>query len=100
MDFIASPGNFSAGGFQLSLLSVPDDLRHVIDAVKDRGAGRQVDRKWEQVRGNNQQEQLLVKHLMKLLSPSVRNKDILKIKEAPQTNPLIEVVEDPGKDKV
>ena len=98
MDFIASPGQFSAQGFQLSVVSVPDDLRQVIDAVKGTGVGREGDKHSEQVQGNNLQEQQLVKHLMKLLSPSVRNKELRRIKKDPQTNPFIEVVEDPGND--
>ena len=97
MDFIASPGQFSAGGFQLSVVSVPDDLRQVIDTVKGKGAGWEGDKHNEQVQGNNLQEQQLVKHLMKLLSPSVKNKELTLSRGEPQINPLIEVVEETGK---
>ena len=70
MDFIAGDGNMSAGGFQLSLLSVPDDFRYV--AATGQGEGNQMDRIRKQIWGNNQQEKKLVNHLVKLLSSQVK----------------------------
>ena len=101
VDFSAGEGALSAGGFQLSILSVPNELSHVSDAASGTaGAGRQMERIQKQTRGNNPQEQLLVKHLLGLLLPSVRNKEITYQREVPQTNPLIEVVEEPSDEEV
>ena len=72
MDFSAGKGNVTAGGFQLSLLSVPDDFRYIVDAAIGQGSGSQMDRIRKQIWGNNQQEKKLVNHLVKLLSSQVK----------------------------
>ena len=74
MDFSAGEGNMTAGGFQLSLLSVPDDFRYIVDAATGQGADNQMDRIRKQIWGNNQQEKKLVSHLVKLLSSQVKTK--------------------------
>ena len=92
VDFIALSSNSSARGFQLSLVSVPDDLRHIIDAVKDPEPGDQLDRIRDHLWGNSHQEQQLVSHLLRLLSPSLREQTLKSRK--PGNSPLIEVVEE------
>ena len=74
MDFSAGEGNITAGGFQLSLLSVPDDFRFIVDAATGEGADDQMDRIRKQIWGNDQQEKKLVNHLVKLLSSQVKTK--------------------------
>jgi hypothetical protein len=99
VDFTAGSGNYSAGGFQLSLLSVPDDFRYMIDALAEQGSDNQLDRIRQQIWGNKkkQQEKQLVSHLLNLLSPQVREKELQRTKHG--DNPLIEVVEERGDDK-
>jgi hypothetical protein len=92
VDFSAGEGNFTAGGFQLSLLSIPDDFRYMIDAIAQQGSESQLDRIRQTIWGNNQQEKQLVNHLLNLLSPKVREQEH-------GDNPLIEVVEERGHDK-
>ena len=52
MDFIDGDEIKAAGGFQLSLLSVPDDLRYIIAAATGQGSGNQLDRIRERIWGN------------------------------------------------
>ena len=92
MDFIAGEGITTAGGFQLSLLSVPDDFRYIIDTVKDQGSGHQLDRIRKIIWGNNQKEKHLISHLVKLLSLQVREKEAQRIELLDK--PLIEVMEE------
>ena len=92
VDFTAGEGNYSAGGFQLSLLSIPDDFRYIIDAVKEKGSDNQLDRIRQQIWGNNNQDKQLVNHLLNLLSPQVREKELRTNEHG--DNPLIEVVEE------
>ena len=92
MDFIAGEGIVTAGGFQLSLLSVPDDFRYIIESVKDQGSGHQLDIIRKMIWGNNHQEKHLVNHLVKLLSLQVREKEAQKIELLDK--PLIEVMEE------
>ena len=79
MDFTAGEGNNSAGGFQLSILSIADDLRHVIDAVQgkseDVGHAGLVDRMRHQVWGAQQGNNHLVSHLLSILSGQGNNKE-------------------------
>ena len=91
MDFIAGDGITAAGGFQLSLLSVPDDLRYIIAAATGQGSGNQLDRIRNQIWGNNQQEQKLLSHLVKLLAPQLSEKEFQKSEQ--EDNPLIVVEE-------
>ena len=91
MDFIAGDGITAAGGFQLSLLSVPDDLRYIIAAATGQGSGNQLDRIRNQIWGNNQQEQKLLSHLVKLLAPQLSEKEFKKSEQ--EDNPLIVVEE-------
>ena len=72
MDFIAGEGHITAGGIQLSLLSVPDDFCYIVDAATGQGADDQMDRIRKQIWGNNQQDKKLVHHLVKLLSSRVQ----------------------------
>ena len=91
MEFIAGEGNTTAGGFQLSLLSVPDDLRYIIAALTGQGADSQMDRIRNQVWENNEQDKKLVSHLVKLLAPSLSEKVFQKSEQ--EGNPLIVVEE-------
>ena len=91
MDFSAAEGNITAGGFQLSLLSVPDDFRYIVDAAIGQGSGNQVDRIRKQILGNNRQEKKLVNHLVKLLAPQMREKEFQK---SEQENSHLIVVEE------
>ena len=91
MEFIAGEGNTTAGGFQLSLLSVPDNLRYIIAAATGQGADNQLDRIRNQICGNNQQEKKLVSHLVKLLAPTLSEKVFQKSEQ--EGNPLIVVEE-------
>ena len=91
MDFSAGEEILTAGGFQLSLLSVPDDFRYIIDAVKDQGSGHQMDRIRKMIWGNNHQEKHLLNHLTKLLSLQVRERQAQRIELVDK--PLIEVIE-------
>ena len=91
MDFIAGDEITAAGGFQLSLLSVPDDLRYIIAAATGQGSGNQLDRIRNQIWGNNHQEQTLVSHLLKLLAPQLNKKEFKKSEQ--EKNPLIVVEE-------
>ena len=91
MEFIAGEGNTTAGGFQLSLLSVPDDLRYIIAAATGQGAGRQMDRIRERIWGNNHQDKKLVSHLVKLLASTLSEKVFQKSEQ--EDNPLIVVEE-------
>ena len=92
MDFIAGEGIVTAEGFQLSLLSVPDNFRYIIDSVKDQESGHQLDRIRKKIWGNNQQEKHLLNHLVKLLSLQAREREVQRIKVVDK--PLIEVIED------
>ena len=85
MDFSAGEGNITAGGFQLSLLSVPDDFRYIVNAATGQGADDQMDRIRKQIWVNNQQDKKLVHHLVKLLSSQVKTDG--------HDNPLIVVEE-------
>ena len=85
MEFIAGEGNTTAGGFQLSLLSVPDDFCYIIAATTGQGADTQMNRIRNQIWGNNQQDKKLVHHLVKLLSSQVKTDG--------HDNPLIVVEE-------
>ena len=76
-------------GFQLSLLSVPDDFRYIVDAAIGQGSGNQVDRIRERIWGNNQHEKELVNHLLKLLAPQRREKEFQKSEQ--ENNHLIVV---------
>ena len=91
MEFIAGEGNTTAGGFQLSLLSVPDDLRYIIAAATGQGADRQLSRIRERILGNNEQDKKLVSHLVKLLAPTLSEKVFKKSEQ--ERNPLIVVEE-------
>ena len=91
VDFIDADGITAAGGFQLSLLSVPDDFRYIIAAATGQGSDNQLDRIRNQNWGNNHQEQKLVSHLVKLLAPQLSEKELQKSEE--EDNPLIVVEE-------
>ena len=78
MEFIAGEGNTTAGGFQLSLLSVPDDFRYIIAAATGQGADSQLDRIRERIWGNNKQDKKLVSHLVKLLATKVMKQNVRK----------------------
>ena len=92
MDFTAQDGDSSAGGFQLSLLSIPDDLRYLIDGVTGQGSDSQLDRIRKTVWGNSQQDSQLVSQLMKLLTSQVKEKQLRTTEH--RDNPLIEVVKE------
>ena len=92
MDFTARDGDYSAGGFQLSLLSIPDDLRYLIDGITGQGSDSKLDRIRQTVWGNSQQDKLLVNHLLHLLSANGRDKQLKTIRQ--DDSPLIEVVEE------
>jgi hypothetical protein len=92
VDFSAGEGIVTAGGFQLYLLSVPDNFRYIIDTVKDHGSEHQLDILRKMIWGNNQKEKHLVNHLVKLLSLQVREKEAQRIELLDK--PLIEVMED------
>ena len=91
MDFIAGDGVTAAGGFQLSLLSVPDDFRYIIAAATGQGSDNQLDRIRNQIWGNYHQEQKLVSHLMKLLAPKLSEREFKQSEQ--EDNPLIVVEE-------
>ena len=91
MEFIAGEGNTTAGGFQLSLLSVPDDLHYIIAAATGQGADSPLQRISERVWGNNKQDKELVSHLLKLLATNVKGKNLLK--SVQENSPLIVVLE-------
>ena len=91
MDFIAGDGRTAAAGFQLSLLSVPDDFRYIIAAATGQGLDNQLDRIRNQIWGNNHQEQKLVSHLVKLLAPQLSEKEFKRSEQ--EDNPLIVVEE-------
>ena len=97
VDFTAGVGNYSAGGFQLSLLSVPDDLRHVIEAVQGEEEDSQVERIKHQLWGTQQENSHLVNHLLTLLSGRVITRDQARIDT--EDSPSIEVVEETGDDQ-
>ena len=92
MDFTAGEGIVSAGGFQLSLLSVPDNFRYIIDGVKEQGSGHQLDRIRKMIWGNNHQEKHLINHLVKLLSLQVREKEFQRVEIVDK--PLVEVIKE------
>ena len=91
MDFIAGDEITAAGGFQLSLLSVPDDLRYIIAAATGQGSGNQLDRIRNQIWGNKHQEQKLLSHLVKLLAPQLSEKEFRQSEQ--KHNPLIVIEE-------
>ena len=74
MQFIAGEGNTTSGGFQLSLLSVPDDFCYIIAATTGQGADSHLRRIRNQIWGNNKQDKNLVNHLVKLLAPTLSEK--------------------------
>ena len=90
MEFTAGDGDYSAGGFQLSIISIPDDLRHIIDAVKGQGSDTQLERIQQTVWGDNQQGHHLMSHLLNLL----REKQPRTTVPEQGDNPLIEVIEE------
>ena len=98
VDFTAGEGNYSAGGFQLSLLSIPDDLRHVIEAVQgnEEEEKEEEDSQMKRIRhqlwGTQQGKSHLVNHLLTLLSGQVITRD--QTRTDTEDSPLIEVVED------
>ena len=92
MEFIAGEGNTTAGGFQLSLLSVPDDFRYIVDAAAGQGADRQLDRIRNQIWGSNIQDKELVRQLVKLMATEVREKNVKK--SVPEDNDPLIVVEE------
>merc|ERR1719370_879067 len=85
--------NIEATGFMISLLTVPDDLLPVIQAVLNKGHGEQVDRVRNNLWGNTLHDRQLVNHLMKLLSPPIRDSTFDR-RELEEKIPLIEVVEE------
>ena len=87
------PSSIEATGFMISLITVPDDLIPVIQAVLDQGHGEQVDRIRNNIWGNTLHDRQLVNHLMKLLSPPVRDSTFDQ-RELKEKTPLIEVVEE------
>ena len=98
VDFTAGEGNNSAGGFQLSILSIADDLRHVIDAVQGNsengGHAGQVDRMRHQVCGAHQGNNHLVSHLLSVLSRQGNNKE--QDESETDRDTLIQLVEESG----
>ena len=82
-----------ATGFMLSLLTVADDLHHDIQGVLDQGQGEQLDRIRNNLWESSLQNRQIVNHLMKLLSPPVRD-SLFTRRELAKENPLIEVVEE------
>ena len=92
MDFIAGDGIVTARGFQLSLLSVHDDFRYIIDTVKEQGSGHQMDRTRKMIWGNNHQEKHFLNHLTMLLSLQVRERQAQRIELVDK--PLIEVIKE------
>ena len=91
MEFIAGEGNTTAGGFQLSLLSVPDDLRYVVDAAAGQGADRQLSRVRERIWGEKLQNKELLSQLVRLLAHQLSEKEFNKSEQ--EDNPLIVVEE-------
>ena len=91
MEFIAGEGNTTAGGFQLSLLSVPDDLRYIIAAATGQGADSQLGRIRERIWGNKKKDKKLLSHLVKVLAPTLSEKTFQKSEQ--EENPLIVVEE-------
>jgi hypothetical protein len=98
VDFTAGSGNNSAGGFQLSILSIADDLRHVINAVQgnteDGGHAGQVDRIRHQVWGAQQGNNHLVSQLLSILSGQGNNKE--QVESETDRDNLIQLVEETG----
>jgi len=92
IDFTTGDGDYSAGGFQLSIISVPDDLRHIIDAVKGQRSGTHLERIKQTLWGENQQGQHLVSHLLNLLKEKKPRTAVTDQGD----NPLIEVIEETG----
>ena len=90
---VTQPSNIEATGFMLSLLTIPDDLHHVIQGVLDQGQGEQLDRIRNNLWESSLQNRQLVNHLMKLLSPPVRD-PLFTRRELAKEIPLIEVVEE------
>ena len=63
MDFSAGEGGETAGGFQLSVLSIPDSVRYVIGAVQGREGDReQVDRIRHQLWGQEEEQLARIRH--------------------------------------
>ena len=102
VDFTAGEGNNSAGGFQLSILSIADDLRHVIDAVQgnseDGGHAGQVDRMRHQVWGAHQGNNHLVSHLLSILSGQGNNME--QVKSGNDKDTLIQLVEEASEEQL
>lgn len=71
---LSSPSVVTSSGFQLSLVSVSEDMRHVIDTVTNTYNEYNEDIS----RHNNMADQQLVRHIIKLLSAKVGNDKILK----------------------
>ena len=79
--------NQTAGGFQLSLLSVPPDLLPLVRAATQprQEQNSQVSRVRERWRGRQQSEQQLVSHLLSLLAPGTRKQAPAPGRMAPGT---------------
>jgi len=83
VDFTGT-GNISAEGFQLSLLSVPDGLRLLIEAAIDEGKDYSgLDRIAKEIWGYNPKDQRRLSNLLSMLSPTPTMTD---------KKPLLEVV--------
>ena len=90
---LTGSSNQTAGGFQLSLLSVPPDLLPLVRAAtRPRQEQSQVSRVRERWRGR-QSEQQLVSHLLSLLAPAPATSQPRQ--QASPQEPLLQVIQEP-----
>ena len=106
MDFTSSGGSVAAEGFQLSLLTVSDNLKHVIEAVKEKDTNTEMverikNKLWgmesikrikPQLWGNQPANIKLVSNLLSSLQGRVINSDQYISKAGKDA--LIEVVDE------